>query len=135
MHCSEIRKKLNAFVDKELSFHEAERVTDHLGQCPACRREAGVLERLAANLEALPVIQAPRGFSRNAVRAFRADFKLPGMMEWWQSLSLAMRSAVCGAALAGLLCGAILGTSIPSPGVDTQANPYQALYASKGIFP
>jgi anti-sigma factor RsiW len=135
VHCSEIRGKLNAWADNELPPHEADRISGHLDQCPACRREARGLQQLADIVDTLPAIQAPPGFTRNAMRAFRANFKLPGMMAWWQSLSLAMRCAVCGAALAGLLCGAVLGTSISFPGTGNQANPYQALYASKGIFP
>jgi hypothetical protein len=45
------------------------------------------------------------------------------------------RSAVCGAALAGLLCGAVLGTSFATLTPDGSASPYQTLYASEGFYP
>lgn len=135
MQCFEIRKRLNAWVDDELPAHEAESIARHLKQCPVCLIEAEGIQQIAASLEALPVIHAPSALSRRTMRAFRADIAKPGMAEWWQSLSLALRGAVCGVALAGLLCGAALGTSISMFGPNGHANPYQAIYASRGILP
>lgn len=135
MQCFEIRKRLNAWVDGELPAHEAERIARHLKQCPACRLEAKGIQQIVALLEALPAMHAPAAIFRRTLRAFRANFEKPGMAEWWQGLSLAMRGAVCGATLAGLLCGAVMGTSISTLGSDGYANPYQSLYASKGILP
>ena len=39
------------------------------------------------------------------------------------------------AALAGLLCGAVLGTRVIQFETAIAANPYQSVYASKGIYP
>ncbi len=135
MQCFEIIKKLDAWVDGELPDHEADRIAHHLKQCPACRLEARAIERIAASLDALPAIHAPAALCRKTLRAFRANFEKPGMAEWWQSLNLVMRGAVCGAVMAGLLCGAMLGTSISTLGSDGSANPYQTLYAGRGILP
>lgn len=135
MQCFEIRKRLNAWVDDELPAHEAERIARHIEQCPACHLEARGIQQIVASLEALSAIHAPVALSRRTLRAFRTHLKKPGMAEWLQGLSLAMRGAVCGAALAGLLCGAVLGTSLSALGPDGYANPYQTLYASKGILP
>ena len=135
MSCIGVRKKLSAWLDNELPDPEAQRVANHLAGCPVCRLEAEGIGQVAAMLDALPAISAPASLSGNTLAVFRARLEPPAMGEWWRSLSLAMRGAVCGAALAGLLCGAVLGTSLPFSGSDGQANPYQALYASKGILP
>ena len=135
MQCFEIRKRLNAWVDNELPLHDAEAVTCHLKNCLSCRLAAKDIQLIVDSMDALPAIHAPVTLSRRTLRAFRVNFEKPGMAEWWQDLSLAMRGAVFGVVLAGLLCGAMLGTSIYSLGPDSQANPYRAVYASKGILP
>jgi anti-sigma factor RsiW len=135
MHCVEIRKRLDAWVDGELPVPEAEVITRHLTACPACRLEAEGLQRITAAMDNLPPLAAPAGLYRRTMAAFRTATGTPGMREWWQELSLAMRGAVCGAALAGLLCGAVLGTSLTTLGADKPAAPYQTLYVSQGILP
>lgn len=135
MDCAKIRNRLEAWVDGELSVSEAEGITRHLETCPTCRRSAASLRRLASALDHLPPMTAPVTLSRRTLRAFRAGIERPGMAEWWRDLSLAMRSAVCGAALAGLLCGAVLGTSLVMLTPGGSSSPYQTFYASKGIIP
>jgi anti-sigma factor RsiW len=135
MDCVEIRKRLDAWLDGELPAPEAKRISDHIKRCPACRLEARGHRQLMDLLDHLPAMAAPAGFSRRTMRAFRAGVEKPGMAEWWRGLSLAMRSAACGVALAGLLCGAVLGTRVIRFETAVVANPYQSVYASKGIYP
>jgi anti-sigma factor RsiW len=135
MDCVEIRKRLDAWLDGELPAPEAQRIGDHIKRCPVCRLEAQGHRQLMDLLDHLPPLAAPAAFSRRTMRAFRAGLEKPGVAEWWRGLSLAMRSAVCGAALAGLLCGAVLGTRVTPLETAAAASPYQSLYASKGIYP
>ncbi len=135
MQCNEIRKRLDAWVDGELSDGTADRITRHLKDCPVCRLKAERIEGIVAALDRLPSMAAPAGLSRKTLRAFRAGMEEPGMAEWWRGLTLSMRSAICGATLAGLLFGAVLGTSFATQGAESNANPYQNLYASRGILP
>ena len=135
MQCADIVKSLDAWKDGECSADDAAGISRHLKQCPTCRREAGALKHIDASLKALPEIAVPKGFSRKALRLFRENVSHQGMAEWWRGLSLAMRSAVCGAAVAGLLFGAALGASLSPTVSQNSANPYQTLYASKGIYP
>ena len=135
MDCHDIRHRLHAWVDRELPTTQAQRIEHHLAQCPDCRQEAEGIKQIAALLDALPAVPAPAALARNTLMAFRAGLNAPTMGEWWRSLTLTMRGAVCGAALAGLLFGAVLGTTFVAPGSNTAANPYQTLYASRGIFP
>lgn len=135
MPCVDIRNRLHAWVDNELPETERRRIARHLAQCPACRREAEGIEQIAALLDAQPAVRAPASVRRNTLIAFRDGLEMPGIGEWWRSLTLAMRGVVCGAAMAGLLFGAVLGTTFVVPGSGTAANPYQTLYASRGMLP
>lgn len=135
MNCQQIRNRLDAWVDGELSAPAAEAVTRHLDGCPSCRRHALERQQMAGALDRLPPPKAPADLSRRTLRAFRAGIRRPGMAEWWRELSLVMRSTVCGAALAGLLCGVVLGSSLLSLTPDGSAGPYQTLYASEGFYP
>ena len=135
MDCVEVRKRLTALVDNELPVQEAERVHRHLKRCPECRLEAQGRRQIVEALNALPAIAAPAGFSQKTVRAFRAGLDRASLGQWWRQLSLAMRGAICAAALVGLLCGVALGSSLTTLVTESPANPYQTLYASKGMFP
>ncbi|WP_319405752.1 zf-HC2 domain-containing protein [uncultured Desulfosarcina sp.] len=135
MKCKMVRNRLDALLDGELPVAEVERMKAHLGECQGCRQELAARQQIADALSRLPPILAPNHFARRARRAFRSNLKRPGMAEWWQGLSMAMRSAVCGAALAGLLCGAVLGINVTASQVPGTGNLYQNFYASKGIYP
>ena len=136
MQCIEIRKRLDAWLDGELSGEMADSTMRHLEGCPACRLKAERLERIVAALDGLPPMAPPAGLSRKTLRAFRAGLEKPGVAQWWRGLTLSMRSAIFGATLAGLLFGALLGTSFVTQGPENNANPYQNLYASsRGILP
>jgi len=46
MRCDEIRPRLEAYVDAELTEAERGQLRDHLADCPECGPEAVALERL-----------------------------------------------------------------------------------------
>ena len=135
MQCHQITTRLDAWADGELSAAEAQKVAHHLDQCPVCRRKAEALQAMTALLDGLPGIPAPAGFADRTLGRLRKRLEKPKMREWWLGLSMAMRGAVCTAALAGLLCGAMLGTIVSLLDQGGSANPYQTFYASKGILP
>lgn len=135
MACKTIRNRLDALLDGELPVADVERLTAHLGKCRECSQELAARRQIAAALDRLPSIPAPAALSRRTRQAFRAGIERPGMAEWWQGLGMAMRSALCGAALAGLLCGAVLGVNVTNTQAPGSTNPYQTLYASKGFYP
>jgi anti-sigma factor RsiW len=134
MQCDEIKKKISAWVDNELTPSESEKIEMHLNQCPACRLEAEEIMRVFTHLETLPYIKAPDYLARKTQRAFQNELVRPGLAEWWRNMSFSMRSAVCGVMLTGLLCGAVLCNSVIKMETDTSSDPYQTLYASKGIL-
>lgn len=135
MNCKNCTNRLSAWVDGELSVSEAERITRHLKACPACRQHASELREMSAALDRLPSLRVPSALSRQTLKAYRMAMERPGMADWWQSLNLVMRSAVFGVALGGLLCGAVLGTSLVTLAPTGSAGPYQMLNASEGFYP
>ena len=135
MACESIRKRLDAWLDGELSDAEGKQLAAHVADCPDCRQVLAAGRQIVAALDRLPARPAPAGFSRRTRRAFRAGIERPGISEWWQGLTMAMRSALCGAALAGLLCGAVLGVNVVGSQLPGSAPTYQNLYASQGFYP
>ena len=134
MECNDIVKQLDGWVDHELSYGEARKVETHLGNCPACSRKAKSLIELVRAMESLPGIPAPKGFSRQVCLALRPHIEYPDLVQWWRHLTPAWRSAVCGVAVAGLLCGGLLGKSLAeSPYNDTRPVLYLSL-ADTGVF-
>ncbi len=57
--CEDIRDRIGAWMDGELSRSGAEEVRVHLESCPACREERRQLEKLQASLRAVLVAGPP----------------------------------------------------------------------------
>ena len=134
MHCKEIKKKLNAWVDNEVSPSESKKIGLHLKQCPDCCKESEIFKKTNTHLDRLPDIRKPALLSRKTLKAFRKEIPRPGFIEWWQTLSTSKRSAVCGVVLTGMLCGAVLCNSIITKELSAPSDPYQTLYAYKGVL-
>ncbi len=64
MECREVRERLSAHLDGELDESTSRRVIRHLGWCDACGEEFGALDRIDRSVRALPILEAPHGFSR-----------------------------------------------------------------------
>lgn len=71
MNCDEIRLKLSAYMDEELSEIERERVRCHLIGCPSCARELRDLEMAADVLGSLGEIDPPRTVETGLRRRIR----------------------------------------------------------------
>jgi len=54
MKCSQIKKRLSAFLDGEVSEQERQFITEHLKSCDSCRKE---LEELSQVSDILDIIQ------------------------------------------------------------------------------
>ncbi len=57
--CAEVQRQLEAHVLGELGERQEDRLAAHLLACPNCAAEAGVAERVALELEALPALDPP----------------------------------------------------------------------------
>ncbi len=112
MNCQHVNERLDAWADGVLPEDQKKAVEQHLAECTACAGQAASLRILVDSLAAMPAVQAPRQLAVKTMKAFRSNFRPPGMLEWWLSLGPAMRSASCSVAVAGLLLGIGLGSSL-----------------------
>ena len=99
MRCDEIRPRLEAYVDAELTEAERGQLRDHLADCPECGPEAVALERLRDGIRrSAPIYRAPealRSQIRIALRqetaaASRTVRTAPGWLAYAASLLLAV---------------------------------------------
>jgi len=136
MKCFEARKLLDARLDGELPSVVAGEVDRHLRHCPGCEAEAAELSRLMDWLDAMPSVRAPASLGRRTLKAFRGEHHKATLSQWWRSLSLVMRGAVCAAATAGLICGVLLGSSLTLSTAAAGSPSYvQSLYQPEGVLP
>ena len=59
LRCAEVQSELESYLLGELAMEQEDRVASHLLACTSCAADAGVAERVAAELQALPVFDAP----------------------------------------------------------------------------
>lgn len=118
MKCSEVQEYLSAWMDGEVPQGQRQPLADHLAQCPACRAELALLERLDAALAGLEA-PAPRDLAAKVrLRLSRPAFP------WVQSLAL----AVC------LVLGVYLGSSLTGSFYPTPANGITNEVAGLDVF-
>lgn len=72
MRCHRIQKRLSAYQDGEIGGEERDRISTHLGGCPACRSAYAELEQAWQRLEKIPEIQASAGFERRLFERINA---------------------------------------------------------------
>jgi len=63
MKCDEVRKRLDEYLDGELSTEEAAAVEEHLTACGACRAEHEALKQTVSLVRSLPKAEPPRDLS------------------------------------------------------------------------
>lgn len=59
MKCSEIKEKINAYIDEELDAKTHSQVKNHLMQCAECQKELRELTQLNSFLESYDDIELP----------------------------------------------------------------------------
>jgi len=98
MNCRWVQEQLSRWLDGELPEPELSRVADHLEDCPLCRRELELMQRLDAALADLTVPVPPEMARKVLSRLARPS------SFWYQSLALAA-CLVLGIFLGGVLTG------------------------------
>jgi anti-sigma factor RsiW len=71
MTCREIRERLEAFLEDDLSGREKSAVEDHLGTCEECRREWMAATELLSALRSLPTQRCPQHVVREVLERTR----------------------------------------------------------------
>jgi Predicted integral membrane protein len=69
MNCSQIKKKLSAFMDDELDGATSRFITEHLKDCPRCREYLHEFRKIANLVNELPRNDPSPDFFRRVVKA------------------------------------------------------------------
>lgn len=69
-------EQLSSYLDGEIGFSQAERIEDHLGQCPACRYELDAMDRVVAGLRGIERPSPPAALAA-AVRRGITEARMP----------------------------------------------------------
>ncbi|MBT4818272.1 MAG: hypothetical protein HN742_08735 [Lentisphaerae bacterium] len=123
MNCKTTERKLNRYLDGELSRKDRECVKLHLDACIACREELERLQVVASAILALPPPPGtPNGFVAHVMaRAAKPPARKRRVLVFWQSISPPMRLAAAATFICGVCLGALMGSGMPSTG-DTAPN-------------
>jgi predicted anti-sigma-YlaC factor YlaD len=117
MNCRQIRKKLSAFQDGELSAGERTQVSTHLCNCPSCRSVYAELEDVWQSLNMINEIEPSPGFNRNLywkIHAPADQCQKQWFPRFWQLFPANVFTVVL--LLTGLVLGAFLGDAFVTVG-------------------
>ncbi len=114
------QSNLSAYIDRELSAHEHERVRRHLEECADCRRELQGLEHTVALLRQLPQARAPRSFY---IPESAPAPSLPVWMRPWAYGALRLATV----AAAALFVITVAGNALTMPAYLRSAAPIEAV--------
>ncbi|MFZ5766795.1 MAG: anti-sigma factor family protein [Thermodesulfobacteriota bacterium] len=116
LECLRYRKRLNAFLDKELSEREQSLVERHLTQCASCRAVLDDLQELAPLLASLPTSPVPPFLTariQTAAQARQKQVISGSFSRWWREIwtmqPLVLKGATAAALVIGLTMGSYLG--------------------------
>lgn len=122
MSCSEVTRKLSAYLDGELSDHDASALRGHLRTCESCRGQAQLESSLVEGLRELPALDPPPALwqSVRAELAAReiADARAPWHLRLWRRA--APWRVHVGGGLAAAACAAALLWWLRPGGADVQ---------------
>jgi anti-sigma factor RsiW len=77
MSCRKIDKQLAAYIDGELGTTDRAEVETHLAACTRCKDRLSALTLLRGQMESLPRVSAPAGFSQRLKARIKRDSSTP----------------------------------------------------------
>jgi len=117
MKCTEVRKKMKAYLDGVLSESLQENMARHMQSCQECSREA---ERLKKTWEALLELPDPgdcpdctAGVLRR-IAQYEEQRSSGGLFAWARQIRISFASAAVYAMLIGFICGFTAAPILPS---------------------
>jgi anti-sigma factor RsiW len=118
MKCSEFRKSMNRYADKELPELSLASMQQHSAECSACRSRLKEIHRLSAILAADLTPDVPPGFAESVMRKARSVTRVrpaPFLWfrpAWWDAMTQPVRVAATALLVLGLGLGAYMGWDI-----------------------
>jgi anti-sigma factor RsiW len=117
MHCRKVRRNLSAFLDSVLPAVIREQITEHVKDCPKCRKALNQLQELKPILISLSVPPVPEDMTGQVLAgakerlAQRQPDRKPvwPLFRWWTMETWATRLASVAVLVIGLVAGSFLG--------------------------
>ena len=117
MDCKDVRKKLAAYLDGQLSPLLSGIIQEHLEACPACRMEAQRLEGVWSLLDGVRVPPPPADLPDVIMKGIASGHGGPlsgaGRARF---MSWSMVVTAAAAAAAGIMLGYLIGSALPEAG-------------------
>jgi Putative zinc-finger len=123
-------EQLSSYLDGEVGFSQAERIEDHLGECPACRARLDAMDRVVAGLRSMERPSPPAALAaavRRGAEAARMPQSLPRRLQLLLSgflSDVAMRPAFRTSVAMGLAM--VFSVFLLSHGLETGRHPAAA---------
>ncbi|KPK62777.1 hypothetical protein AMJ83_09855 [candidate division WOR_3 bacterium SM23_42] len=114
MKCSQIKKKLSAYIDGEITDNEKIMIKKHLKACAICQEEVAVLSRVKGSLSVLDGMEVPPYFMARLRQRIR-DEKLETVehIPFLERIRrLAVPAATAAAVVASLFVGSQMGRTL-----------------------
>jgi predicted anti-sigma-YlaC factor YlaD len=73
MDCNDVRKKMSAYLDDELSFKDRELVERHLDMCPSCADEKKSLLLISSLMDEIAAEDVSPFFAERIIAGLKAD--------------------------------------------------------------
>lgn len=127
MTCRNVRNKLSAYIDGELTGTEMLAIRSHLTHCPECEREERSQRAFKRLLGAMPCIEPPSGLEERLLSAIRQEQK--ATRSWWPQLKMA--SLTAGVAAVAMLAALTYVKRPVNESVRTDTTEFTAFDASR----
>jgi anti-sigma factor (TIGR02949 family) len=139
MRCNQVRDKLSAFVDHEVSRPLSDQIEEHLSECGECRQVYARLQAVAGLLDhSSTVPPVPEKLAARVLELAARPDSSPrsrdnSLLRRWRRVSVPMRIAAAVVFIVGLSTGALMGhvvgqsaTSWATAGPSTTDDPVTA---------
>lgn len=73
MNCEAVKELLWAYLEKETTAEEAEKIEEHLKHCADCREELELQKEMQETLAGLPEAELPEGYHAELMQKLRAE--------------------------------------------------------------
>ena len=74
MNCETVKEMLWAYLEKETTAEEAEKIEKHLAECADCREEMETQKAIMESLASLPEAELPEGYHTELMQKLQTDF-------------------------------------------------------------
>lgn len=97
MKCSKVKKKLSAFLDREISAEEQQIISEHVKSCASCQHDLEALRTVSRTLDEVDDVEVTPYFRvhlRTRLREEKTGERKPfPMLEWIRKITIPVTAA------------------------------------------